>query len=146
MRLIILALAAMFALTNAATAAEKKAVWPEEMPRGGAYSPGVLVGDTLYVAGQIGWDPGTRQFPAEFEAEVKKCLENVGLVLRAAGMGYEDVVSVEVFLTDTELFKQMNGVYVTFFAKAPLPARVTVGASRLPGGKARIQVAVIARK
>ena len=140
--LLVLAIAA----SAPAAAVEKTAVWPTEMPEGGSYTPGVLVGDTLYVAGQLGRDFKTGQYPEAFEAEVKQCLDNVGLVLRAGGMDFDDVVSVQVFLTDVELFKAMNDVYRAYFSKKPLPARTTTGASRLPGGKGRIEIAVTARK
>jgi 2-iminobutanoate/2-iminopropanoate deaminase len=106
----------------------------------------VLVEDTLYVAGQLGRDAKTGDYPSDFQDEVRQCLERVGLVLGAAGMGFSDVVSVQVFLTDVAQFTRMNAVYETFFTRPPLPARTTVGVSALPGGKARIEVSVIARK
>jgi 2-iminobutanoate/2-iminopropanoate deaminase len=61
-------------------------------------------------------------------------------------MDFHDVVSVQVFLADVEQFQQMNAVYQTFFTKAPLPARTTTGANKLPGSKGRVEIAVIARK
>jgi 2-iminobutanoate/2-iminopropanoate deaminase len=106
----------------------------------------VLVEGTLYVAGQLGRDAKTGDYPSDFQDEVRQCLERVGLVLGAAGMDFSDVLSVQVFLTDVTQFSQMNAVYETFFTRPPLPARTTVGASALPGGKARIEVSVIARK
>ena len=127
-------------------ASTRMAVWPAGAKPAGPYSPAVLVDGTLYVAGQLGRDPKTGDYPSDFQAEVRQCLERVGLVLGAAGMDFSDVVSAQVFLTDVTQFAQMNAVYETFFIRPPLPARTTVGVSALPGGKARIEVSVIARK
>lgn len=109
------------------------------------YSPGILVDGTLYISGQIGADLKTREVPADFEAEVKTCLDNIGIVLKAAGMTYADVVSVQVYLTDMDLFARMNAVYATYF-QTPRPSRTTVGVTRLALPKARIEITVTARK
>jgi 2-iminobutanoate/2-iminopropanoate deaminase len=122
---------------------------PELAPAAGApapmYSPGILADDTLYIAGQIGADPKTSDIPAEFEAEVKLCLDRVGYVLKAAGMTFDNVVSVQVYLTDMDLFPRMNTVYGSVF-KAPRPARTTVGVTRLAAAKAHIEITVTAVK
>ena len=125
--------------------AEKKVIAPPEFAKGGNFSPGILADGTLYVSGQIGQDLTTKQVPAEFEAEVKLVLANIGLVLKAAGMDYKDVVSVQVYLTDMELFQRMNAVYTTVFAE-PRPSRTTVGVTKLALPNARIEVTVTARK
>jgi len=109
------------------------------------FSPGVLVDGTLYVAGQIGQDLKTKEVPADFEAEVKQTLDNIGIILKAAGMTYKDVVAVQVYLTDVDLFAKMNGVYSKVFA-APRPARTTVGVTKLANAKAHIEITVTARK
>jgi 2-iminobutanoate/2-iminopropanoate deaminase len=146
MRTLALPLLASAALAACAPpAVTRKAVWPAEMPRGAPYSPGLLVGDTLYVASQPGWDPATKQLPADFADEAARAIENVGLVLRAGGMGFEDVVAAQVYLTDLTLSKAMNDVYARYF-KEPWPARTLVGVASLVGGKGRIVVAVVARK
>ena len=87
-------------------------------------SPGILADGTLYVAGQTGSDLKTGAIPAKFEDEVKLCLDNIGLVLKEAGMTFQDAVAVQVYLTDMELFQRMNTVYTTYF-KEPRPARTT---------------------
>ena len=109
------------------------------------FSPGILVDGTLYVSGQTGGDLKTREVPADFETEVKTCLDNIGIILKAAGMTYEDVVSVQVYLTDVDLFARMNAVYSTYF-KAPRPTRTTVGVAKLASPKPRIEITVTARK
>ena len=126
-------------------AAERKPVTPPEFPKGAPFSPGILSDGTLYVSGQAGQDLTTRQIPAEFEAEVKKTLDNIGLVLKAAGMDFKDVVSVNVYLTDMDLFPRMNAVYTTFFPE-PRPTRTTVGVTKLAASGARIEITVTARK
>ena len=126
-------------------AAEKKVIAPPEFAKGAPFSPGILVDGTLYVAGQVGQDLKTRQIPADFEAEVKTALANIGLVLKAAGMDYQDVVSVHVYLTDMDLFQRMNAVYTSVF-KEPRPARTTVGVTKLAAPGARIEITVTARK
>jgi 2-iminobutanoate/2-iminopropanoate deaminase len=137
-------------LVTTAMAADKKVIAPPEFaPAPGAavpaYSPGILVDGTLYVAGQVGEDLKTKEIPADFETEVRTCLDRIGIILKAAGMKYQDAVSVQVYLTDMDLFARMNAVYTTYF-KEPRPARTTVGVTRMALPKARIEVTVTARK
>ena len=126
-------------------AAEKKVIVPPEFAGGANFSPGILVDGTLYVSGQIGQDLKTRQVPADFETEVKTLLNNIGIVLKAGGMTFKDVVSVQVYLTDIDLFARMNAVYTTFFPD-PRPTRTTVGVSKLAAAAAHIEITVTARK
>jgi len=130
-------------LTAAHKPAHKKVIQPKDFPTGRPFSPGILVDGTLYVAGQTGTDVKTGKLPEDFEGEVKQALENAGAVLKEAGMGYQDVVAVQVYLTDMDLFPRMNAVYTTYF-KEPRPARTTVGVARLAGG-AHIEITVTAR-
>ena len=109
------------------------------------FSPGILVDGTLYVAGQLGQDLKTKEVPADFESEVRTCLDRVGIILKAAGMSFQDAVSVQVYLTDMDLFGRMNAVYTTYF-KDPRPARTTVGAARLALANAHIEITVTAKK
>jgi 2-iminobutanoate/2-iminopropanoate deaminase len=146
-RTTILLLCCSLAASNAR--ADKRAIVPKEFATGpGAtglpYTPGILIDGTLYVAGQVGRDLKTGQIPAEFESEVRNTLDNAGLVLKAAGLGFEDAVAVQVYLTDMELFPRMNTVYATYF-KDPRPARTTVGVAKLVG-TARIEITITARK
>ena len=130
--------------------AAKKAITPPEFaPKPGAaappYSPGILVNGTLYIAGQIGRDLKSGQIPAEFETEVQTCLDNIEIILKAAKMSFADAVSVQVYLTDMELFARMNAVYTKSF-KEPRPARTTVGVTKLAAPNARIEITVTASK
>ncbi len=124
--------------------AENKVIHPKQFPQGRPFSPGILAGGTLYVAGQTGQDLATGKIPDNFEAEVKATLDNIGFVLKEAGMGFEDAVTVSVFLTDMELFQRMNAVYTTYF-KTKRPARTTVGVAKLVG-VAKIEITVTAHK
>jgi len=138
-------LCALLLLTLPAVAADKAIVPPEFAGSTANFSPGILSGGTLYVSGQIGQDLKTKQVPAEFEAEVKTCLDNIGIILKAAGMTYKDVVAVQVYLTDMDLFQRMNKVYTSVF-QDPRPARTTVGVTKLANASAHIEITVTARK
>ena len=120
-------------------------IQPKDFPTGRPFSPGILSGGTLYIAGQTGQDLKTGKISDNFEAEVKQCLENIGLVLKEAHMGFENAVTVQVYLTDIELFPRMNAVYTTYF-KEPRPARTTVGVAKLAGAGAHVEITVTASK
>lgn len=105
------------------------------------FSQGIVFGDTLYVAGMTGNKDG--KIPEKFEDEVKQTLENIGVVLKDAGFSFSDAVSVQVYLTDMELFSRMNTVYMTYFPE-PRPTRTTVGVAKLVG-TAKIEITVTAR-
>jgi 2-iminobutanoate/2-iminopropanoate deaminase len=123
----------------------KKLIHPKEFPKGRPFSPGILVGNTLYVAGQVGQDIKTGKIPEDFAAEVRQTFDNINLVLKEAGFTFDDVVAVTVHLTDMKLFQQMNQVYMTYF-KEPRPVRTTVGTPALAGPTARIEITVTAAK
>lgn len=139
----------MFGLGFAVQAQERKVISPPEFGQQGSdrvpFSPGILDGNTLYVSGEIGADLKTRSIPTDFEAEVKTCLENIHVVLKAAGMDYSNVVFVQVYLTDMSRFQAMNEAYASVF-KSPRPARVTVGVNALAVPQARVEISVVARK
>ena len=136
-------------MLSALSAQQRKIISPPEFGNQGKdaipFSPGVLVGDTLYVSGEIGVDLHTGEIPKDFDSEVKACLDNIGIILKAAGMDYADVVSAQVFLTDMTQFKRMNAVYASVF-KMPRPARVTVGVNALAVPNAHIEIMVTAQR
>jgi 2-iminobutanoate/2-iminopropanoate deaminase len=125
--------------------AEKKIIQPKEFAPGGPFNPAVLVDGTLYVSGQIGRDLKTQKVPADFEAEVRQVLDNIGVILREAKMSYGDVVSVQVYLTDMNLFPKMNAIYTTYF-KTDRPSRTTVGVVKLAAPEAHVEITVTARR
>lgn len=98
----------------------------------GPYSQGILAGNTLYAAGQIGLVPGTGEMAGlDLESQTRQALDNLGAVLKEAGMDFENVVSVDVFLSDIENFSAFNAIYSEYFTEN-LPARAVVEAARLP--------------
>ena len=108
------------------------------------YSPGILVGNTLYLAGTIGEDDANNIVPGGIEAETRRALANVGEVLKAAGMGFQDVTSVTVYITSFDDFAKFNEVYHQVFSTDP-PARATVQVAALVGG-AKVELQMIAVK
>ena len=123
--------------------AQKQIVRPPGTNPGGNFSPGILIGGTLYISGQAGEDKNGK-VPANFDAEVKQALDNIGTVLDAAGMTPSDVVSVQAYLTDDTLFQRFNTVYTSYF-KDPRPTRTTVVVKRLVG-EGHVEITVTARK
>ena len=109
----------------------------------GPYSQGVLVDDRLYVSGQIAIDPDTDSMvDGSIEAETKRVLDNVGAILKAASMSFENVVRCEVFMTDVSDYAQVNEVYARYFNEQP-PARQAVEVQELPRN-ARVEISCIA--
>ena len=111
---------------------------------GGILSPGILTGDRLYCAGAGSRDPKTGQHPEGFEAQVKQSLENLGAVLKSAGLDFPDVVNSNVYLTDIKSFQAMNKVYKTYFPANP-PARTTIAVPALPG-ESHVEITFIASR
>ena len=144
MRSLLLVLSVCLACPVATPAQDKKAIFPEGAAKGGPFSPAILAGGTLYVSGQVGRDAKLGRIPDNFDDEVKAALDNIGVTLHSAGYDFKDAVSVQVYLTDMELFQRMNAVYTTYFPE-PRPARATVGVAKLVG-TARIEISVTAWK
>ncbi len=107
------------------------------------FSPGVLVGDTLYLSGVIGSDANGQLVPGGFEPEMRQAFANAQAVLKATAMDFGDVVSVTVYLGDIKDFPQMNQIYKEYFKNEPLPARSTVAVKDLVRG-ARLEVTMTA--
>ncbi|MDT8904018.1 Rid family detoxifying hydrolase [Anaeroselena agilis] len=112
----------------------------------GPYSHAVAAaGELVYLSGQTPLDPKTGKLvEGDVGVQTAQCFENLANVLAAAGLTLDDVVKVNVFLTDIGDFAAMNAVYATKFA-APYPARSTVGVAALPLG-ARVEIEMIARR
>lgn len=108
------------------------------------FSDSVLIGDTLYLSGVIGWDTATKSISPDFTDECRQLLKNIGANLKDAGLEYGDVVKALAFITDFTLFPEWNRVYEEFF-QPPYPARSTVGVATLALG-ARLEVEMIAIK
>jgi 2-iminobutanoate/2-iminopropanoate deaminase len=108
------------------------------------YSPAIRSGDFLFISGQVGLKPGTRELAAGgITAETTQALENVRTILTAAGLKPSDVVRCNVFLADIRDYDAMNAVYGPFFGAAP-PARSAFAVAGLPVG-ARVEIECTAR-
>ena len=92
---------------------------------GGPYSQGIKTASRVYVAGQRPADAATNAIPESFAEQAELCLRNVQHVLEAGGATLDDVVEVNVFLTDVANFAEFNEIYKRFF-KRPYPARTTI--------------------
>ncbi len=116
------------------------------LPGGGGnipLSPGIKIGNLLFASGQVGVDRKTRDVPDDVGEQTRNCFRNLGAVLEAAGVGFEDVVKVHVFLTDMDDFRTMNEAYREFFPIDP-PARTTVGIKGLVSEKFKVEIDLIA--
>jgi 2-iminobutanoate/2-iminopropanoate deaminase len=122
---------------------DRKFIYPAAFQAGRPYSPGVLVGNTLYISGQIDKDPQTGAQPEGIAAQTKMAMNNVGHVLRAAGMDFSNVVTCHLQLADMGQYKEVNEAYGSFFGPDHFPARTTLEFPGLPGG-AKIEVSCIA--
>jgi 2-iminobutanoate/2-iminopropanoate deaminase len=109
----------------------------------GPYSHAVRANGFVHLSGQTPIDPATGKLAdGDVARQTRQCFANLFSVLQAAGLGPDDVVNVQVYLTDMNDFAAMNAVYAEQFAK-PYPARTTIGCASLPLG-ARIEIGMIA--
>ena len=118
---------------------------PGAAPGGLPFSPAVEANGFVFIAGQVGGLPGSAgAVPGGIERETRQALENVGALLRAAGLEYVNVVQTTVYLTDFGDFDRMNAVYGEFFPTEP-PTRATVGVSALAADY-RIEIVCVAAR
>jgi reactive intermediate/imine deaminase len=100
----------------------------------GAYSQAVRVGDTVYLSGQVPFDPATMQIVAgDFEAQARRVFENLKAVAEAAGGSLSQAVKFNIYLTDLANFAKLNEIMALYCAQ-PYAARSTVGVATLPRG------------
>ena len=108
-------------------------------PPGGAYTPVLRAGDFIFVSGQAPIDPASNEIVGTtIEEQTARTIENVRLLLEAAGAQLSDVVKATVHLSDMALFDRYNTVYASYFPD-PKPVRTTVG-SQLDGFMIEIDV------
>jgi len=110
----------------------------------GPYCQAKLCGDTLYTSGQLGLVPATGKLAeGGIEAQARQALENLGAVLKAAGMDYPHVVKTTCLLADIKDFAAFNAVYAEFF-QGEVPARSCFQAAALPlGGLVEIECVAV---
>src|SRR5919198_871535 len=125
---------------------ERRIIRPQKAPNTGLpFSPGVLVGNTLYISGHLGRDPVTNNLVrGGIEAETRQSLANIREVLRAAGMDFKDVTTVTAYITSFDDFAKFNAVYRESFP-SDQPARATVQVAALNDG-AHVELQMIAVK
>ena len=125
---------------------EKKVIVTTKAPAAiGPYSQAVYIDDVLYLAGQIALDPATGQLVAGgIEAQTQRVMQNLGAVLEASGFSFDDVVQVQVYLSDLNNYAAMNVVYAEYFEDDP-PARAVVEAARIPRD-ALVEIMMVAQQ
>ena len=98
----------------------------------GPYSQGYEAGGFVFTSGQIPVDPATGTIPEGITAQAEGSCRNVGEILAAAGVGFENVIKTTCFLADMGDFAAFNEVYAKFFVSKP--ARSCVAVKELPKG------------
>ncbi len=118
----------------------RQSIHTERAPQAiGPYSQAVRAGDTVYLSGQVPFDPATMQLvTGDIEAQARRVFENLKAVAEAAGGSLAHAVKLTIFLTDLASFAKVNEVMATYFAR-PYPARSTIGVAALPRG-AQIEI------
>ena len=112
-------------------------------PPVGPFSPAIRSGGVLYLSGQVAQDPTTgRLIDGDVSRQTERIFRNIGAVLDAAGLTFDDVARVGVYLTVMGDFPAMNSVYGQPF-QPPYPARSTIAVAALPLG-ARVEIDVVA--
>ena len=121
----------------------KKVIATQNAPKAvGPYSQAIEVNGTLYVSGQIPVVPADGSVPEKIEDQTRQSLKNIGAILEAAGMTYDNVVKTTVLLDDIANFAAANAVYAEFFT-GDKPARACFQVAALPMG-VKIEIEAIA--
>ena len=122
----------------------KSAISTQDAPKAiGPYSQAVRVGDLLFLSGQVPLDPATgNMVDGDITAQTRRVMDNLGAVLKSAGLSFAHVARTTIFLADMGDFAKVNEVYGGYFSE-PYPARATVQVARLPKD-ARVEIDAIA--
>jgi len=112
----------------------KKIIQTPDAPAAiGTYSQAIRVGDTVFLSGQIGLDPITMQLVEGIESQIHRVFRNLRAVASAADSSFDDLVKLNVYLTDLGHFTKVNEIMAEYF-RQPYPARAAVGVAALPRG------------
>jgi 2-iminobutanoate/2-iminopropanoate deaminase len=113
----------------------------------GPYTPGVSVGNLVFLSGQLGLDPATGNLvEGGTPAEARRAMENLGALLKEAGLGYEHVVKTTIYMVDLKEFTIVNEIYGSYFtAGSTPPARSTVQVAALPRN-GRVEIDFVASR
>ena len=149
MCLVVVAAAAVFSSCNSSDAAGgniKHVILTQDAPSPiGPYSQAIQFGESLYLSGQIGLDPVTGSLvDGGVVAEANQALKNLGAILAAAGMDYEDAVMATIFLVNMNDYSAVNDLYATYFTAEP-PARQVIAVSSLPRN-AMVEISLVVMK
>ena len=107
-------------------------------------SPAVKIDNLVYTAGQVGVNPETGELAGPgIQEQTKQVMENIKLLLEAAGSSMDKIIKCLVFITDMKDFKEMNEVYVSYFDHDP-PARSCVGVAALAREELIVEIEAIA--
>jgi len=132
------------ALSQPTPQATRKVIKLAGGPIAAPFSDAILAGNTLYLAGRIGFDPKTGKVPEKIEDEVKLLLDGEKEVLAQAGMTMDDLVYVQIACSDLSLFQKFNPIYASYFSTKDYPAREFIGAgSLLVGGHFELQAIAV---
>ena len=113
---------------------QRKVIHTDKAPHAiGTYSQAIRVGDTVYLSGQIGLDPITMQMVEGTDAQIHRVFQNLRAVASAADSSFNDLVKLNVYLTDLKHFAKVNEIMASYF-RQPYPARAAVGVAALPRG------------
>ena len=116
---------------------EKQIIKTDLAPQAiGTYSQAVKIDSTVYLSGQIPLVPATMELvEGDMRAQITQVFDNLSAVAKAAGGNLDDVVKLNVFLTDLAHFPLINEVMARYFSE-PYPARAAIGVASLPKGAA----------
>ncbi|MBM4104415.1 MAG: RidA family protein [Planctomycetes bacterium] len=124
---------------------QKKVIQTDAAPKAiGPYSQAVMAGNMFFASGQLGIDPATgKMVEGGAKEQARQALKNIRALLEAAGLSFNHIVQVQIFLADLADFAQVNEVYKTFLTE-PYPARSTFQVAGLPlAAKVEIQTVAI---
>jgi 2-iminobutanoate/2-iminopropanoate deaminase len=131
-------------LSGVTMSADAHRKYVPEKPGAAPFSQGVIVGNTLYLAGVLGLDPKTGQAPVDPKVEIKMVMDALKQAVELSGYTMNELVSVQIFCTDLALYDAFNEIYRTYF-QGRLPARAFLGTDKLLRG-AHFEVIGIAVK
>jgi 2-iminobutanoate/2-iminopropanoate deaminase len=123
--LAVFSLLAFFAASQAQEPATPKPIAP--------YTPAVMVNGTLYLSGQIPRVPETGELvKGDIKKATEQCMKNLGVLLKQNNLDYENLVMVNIYMTNMDNYKAINDAYAPFFKDQKFPARAAVQVVRLP--------------
>jgi len=112
----------------------------------GPYNHSVMVGDMLFISGQIPFNQATETLVTTgIQDETKQVMQNLAYIIEEAGLTFEHVVKATIFITDMDNFSLINEVYATYFTAETAPARECVQVAKLPRN-VNIEISMILHK